>query len=512
MEGLCALSVFLLLQSVTGRGMAGTRITNLQSGGKQPLPLVLPHQLSVASPGAVQMRIKSSQSSGERLSQSKSMVLQDSDLPPKPISRHRRNQSQHNVGGAAVFGTSAELKGEYLNKAKISEGGKKQRKNWTSTWVVLDTDQLLFYKESKQEAVTNLKPGCKADGVDLCGAVVEWTTEKSSRKNVFQITTNTGSEYLLQADSYPTICKWYDAIKKTISSSDGGFSPSKPGLRRSNSTEYLPRHGGSLPGYGSASPSSKQCNPGHRRSINMFTSSKLKHSVSDSADKSGVKNRLKKFIIRRPSMKTLQEKGIIKDRVFGCHLLTLCEREGTTVPKFVKLCLETVEKRGLDADGIYRVSGNLATIQKLRFIVDQEEELNLDGSQWEDIHVVTGALKMFFRELPEPLFPFRFFELFVEAIKTKDPKQKVQAMKKLVQQLPTPNQDTMRLLFSHLQRVLVYSTKNLMSTQGISIVFGPTLMWPELDSGNMAVNMVYQNQIVEFILIESQEIFSLNKK
>lgn len=30
--------------------------------------------------------------------------------------------------------------------------------------------------------------------------------------------------------------------------------------------------------------------------------------------------------------------------------------------------------------------------------------------------MVTGALKMFFRELPEPLFPFRFFPLFVEAI------------------------------------------------------------------------------------------------
>lgn len=51
-----------------------------------------------------------------------------------------------------------------------------------------------------------------------------------------------------------------------------------------------------------------------------------------------------------------------------------------------------------------------------------------------------------------------------------------------------------------------------MSTQGIGIVFGPTLMWPELDAGNMAVNMVYQNQIVEFILTESQEIFNLDRK
>lgn len=61
-------------------------------------------------------------------------------------------------------------------------------------------------------------------------------------------------------------------------------------------------------------------------------------------------------------------------------------------------------------------------------------------------------------------------------------------------------------------RVLAFSRKNLMSTQGIGIVFGPTLMWPELDGGNMAVNMVYQNQIVEFILIESRQIFNLDRK
>ncbi|XP_014020985.1 rho GTPase-activating protein 15 isoform X1 [Salmo salar] len=498
--------------------MAGMRITN-QSVGKQP-PLILPHQVTGVAPGTVPMRIKTSQSSGDRLSQTKSMVLQDPDLPPRTISRHRRNQSQHNIGGAGAVETPVVLNGEYLNKAKISEGGKKLRKNWTSTWVVLDTDKLLFYKDSKQEALTNLKPGCSPDGMDLCGAVAEWTTEKSSRKNVLQITTSSGSEFLLQADNYHTISKWHDAIKRTadnLSKGAAGKASDKPGIRRANSTEYLPRHGLpsktlSLPRPAPESLCTKEPKPEHRRSLKVFKSSKLTYSMSDSADKNGVKNRLKKFITRRPSMKTLQEKGIIKDRVFGCPLLALCEREGTTVPNFVRQCVEAVEKRGLEADGIYRVSGNLATIQKLRFLVDQEVEFNLDDSQWEDIHVVTGALKMFFRELPEPLFPFPFFELFVEAIKTKECKQKVQVMKKLVLQLPKPNQDTMRVLFRHLQTILTCSQKNLMSTQGISIVFGPTLMWPELDCGNMAVNMVYQNQIVEFILIESPEIFGLQKK
>lgn len=51
-----------------------------------------------------------------------------------------------------------------------------------------------------------------------------------------------------------------------------------------------------------------------------------------------------------------------------------------------------------------------------------------------------------------------------------------------------------------------------MSTQGFGIVFGPTLMWPELDAGNMAVNMVFQNQVVELILTESRHIFDLDRK
>ncbi|MGH0175823.1 UNVERIFIED_CONTAM: hypothetical protein FKN15_001005 [Acipenser sinensis] len=39
-----------------------------------------------------------------------------------------------------------------------------------------------------------------------------------------------------------------------------------------------------------------------------------------------------------------------------------------------------------------------------------------------------------------------------------------------------------------------------MSPQNISIVFGPTLMRPEKDFANIAINMVYQNQVVEDIL------------
>lgn len=56
-------------------------------------------------------------------------------------------------------------------------------------------------------------------------------------------------------------------------------------------------------------------------------------------------------------------------------------------------------------------------------------------------------------------------------------------------------------------RVIDHGEANRMTTQSVAIVFGPTLLRPETETGNIAVHMVYQNQIVELILLEYESIF-----
>lgn len=46
-----------------------------------------------------------------------------------------------------------------------------------------------------------------------------------------------------------------------------------------------------------------------------------------------------------------------------------------------------------------------------------------------------------------------------------------------------------------------------MTYQSIAIVFGPTLLKPERETANIAVHTVYQNQIVELILLELSTVF-----
>ncbi|XP_035800532.2 rho GTPase-activating protein 12b isoform X5 [Amphiprion ocellaris] len=377
-----------------------------------------------------------------------------------------------------------------LNVTKITENGKKVRKNWTSSWTVLQGSSLLFAKGQGGSTTWFGSNQSKPEfTVDLRGGSVEWASkDKSSKKHVIELKTRQGTELLIQSEIDSVINDWYRALTETINThaweSDEAIEedmPESPGAEKQDKEKD------------------------HRDSKKNRV---MKTSVSmDSSDQKKTRMKLKKFLTRRPTYQAVRDKGYIKDQVFGCSLTSLCQRENTSVPNFVKMCIDHVENTGLSIDGLYRVSGNLAVIQKLRFAVNHDEKVDLNDSKWEDIHVTTGALKMFFRELPEPLFTYGSFNDFVNAIKCSDYKQRVNSVKDLIKKLPKPNHDTMQVLFKHLRRVIDHGEANRMTTQSVAIVFGPTLLRPETETGNIAVHMVYQNQIVELILLEYESIF-----
>ncbi|XP_028328418.1 rho GTPase-activating protein 12-like isoform X9 [Gouania willdenowi] len=377
-----------------------------------------------------------------------------------------------------------------VNVTKITENGKKVRKNWTSSLTILQGSCLLFTKG--HGGGTSWFGGSQSKPeftVDLRGGSVEWASkDKSSKKHVIELKTRQGTELLIQSENESVASEWFRALQETISThaweSDEAIEedmPESPGVEK------------------------------HDREKDHRDSKKgraMKPSASlDASDNKKTRHKLKKFLTRRPTLQAVRDKGYIKDQVFGGSLSDLCHRENSTVPSFVKMCIEHVESDALYVDGLYRVSGNLAVIQKLRFAVNHDEKVNLADGKWEDIHVTTGALKMYFRELPEPLFTYALFHDFVSAIKISDYKQRVHSIKELVRQLPKPNHDTMQALFKHLRKVIEYGEENRMTTQSIAIVFGPTLLRPETETWNMAVHMVYQNQIVELILLEYENIF-----
>ncbi|XP_033911651.3 rho GTPase-activating protein 12-like isoform X1 [Acipenser ruthenus] len=422
----------------------------------------------------------------------------------KCLPTHRRNVSSEFGKEALSYGNPLETpqpsnnleKAGILNKTKTVENGKRLRKNWTQSWTVLHGEILTFYKDPKSQQTGTLKQSNQIVPeytVELRGATIGWASkDKSSKKNVCELKTRNGSEYLVQYDKETIINDWHKVIMETIRKLRPDHpSEDEESVNESFDSEKSP----------SATDKDKEKDKKIRSTRQSFS------STHTDTDPKKVRTKLRKFLQRRPTLQSVREKGYIRDQVFGCYLDALCERENTTIPVFVEKCIQTVEQRGLDIDGIYRVSGNLAVIQKLRFKVDHEENLDLEDGLWEDIHVVTGSLKLFFRELPEPLFPFTHFKNFIAAIKIPGHNEKINYMRDLVRSLPRPNHDTMSLLFQHLRKVVEYKEVNRMSVQSVAIVFGPTLLKPESETGNIAMHMVFQNQIVECILNDYEHIF-----
>ncbi|XP_061763620.1 rho GTPase-activating protein 27 [Nerophis ophidion] len=415
---------------------------------------------------------------------------------------HQRTPSDYSSDGSST-GNSPEVtpnvqnleKAGILNKTKVSENGKKVRKNWTQTWTVLHGGVLTFHKDPKSGApgalnkTNQIVPEVR---VDLRGAGIGWASkDKSSKKNVLELKSKNGAEYLIQYDTDCIINDWHKVLMDTIRQLEYQ-DPHSEGeeadlLEKVGTLERDDKFGGGFD---------------VRRSSRLSVYS----SSAGETDPKRVRTKLMKFLSKRPSLQAVKEKGYIRDNVFGCHLDTLCALEGTTVPRFVETCIKAVERRGLDVDGLYRVSGNLAVIQKLRIMADHDQ-LDLEDGHWQDAHVLTGALKLFLRELPEPLFPYRLFYDFITAIKMSDYDKKVDRICNLVQSLPASNHDTMKLLFGHLRRVIQAGEENRMTVQNVAIVFGPTLLRPAVETGNLAMHTVFQNQIVELILNEYKRIF-----
>nr|XP_022305634.1 rho GTPase-activating protein 15-like [Crassostrea virginica] len=377
------------------------------------------------------------------------------------------------------------------------------QKNYNQNYVKLAGSNIVFYKDLRASKSLPGSPNGRPEFiVPLHGASVERHGKEKSKKSI-KLTTSQGDQYVLSYEDEYMLLMWLSNIDKTIISLGGSTDPAPP-----SPTQTLePLTEKTVKKKPSFKTSATKDNIVRKGSSNE----------EGSLERGKLRNKLFNFIKSRPTKESLEQKGIIKDAVFGAHLRLLCEREKGKIPKFVQKCVVAIEKKGLDHDGIYRISGNLAQIQKLRCQVDQDAELNLnsethkdhynlDDECW-DIHVLTGSLKLFFRELKEPLFTFNLFDRFIPALSREKNADRLKAVRELINTLPKHNYETLKYLLAHLCKVVDQSKENRMQVHNVAIVFGPTLIWPETVTPNLAANMIYQSRIVEYCLLEFKNIF-----
>ncbi|XP_005054856.1 PREDICTED: breakpoint cluster region protein isoform X2 [Ficedula albicollis] len=193
-----------------------------------------------------------------------------------------------------------------------------------------------------------------------------------------------------------------------------------------------------------------------------------------------------KFTSREFSLKRMPSRK--QTGVFGVKIAIVTKRERSKVPYIVRQCVEEIERRGMEEVGIYRVSGVATDIQALKAAFDvNNKDVSVMMSEM-DVNAIAGTLKLYFRELPEPLFTDELYPNFAEGIALSDPVAKESCMLNLLLSLPEPNLVTFLFLLDHLKRVAERESVNKMSLHNLATVFGPTLLRPSEKDSKIPAN------------------------
>ncbi|XP_052443816.1 rho GTPase-activating protein 32 isoform X3 [Carassius gibelio] len=223
---------------------------------------------------------------------------------------------------------------------------------------------------------------------------------------------------------------------------------------------------------------------------------------------------LRTFMKSRPTKQKLKQRGILRERVFGCDLGEHLLNSGHDVPQVLKSCTEFIEKHGV-VDGMYRLSGIASNIQKLRHEFDSEQIPDLTKDVYiQDIHCVGSLCKLYFRELPNPLLTYQLYEKFSEAVSAATDEERLIKIHDVIQQLPPPHYRTLEFLMRHLSHLATFSYVTNMHTKNLAIVWAPNLLRSKqiesaCFSGTAAFMEVrIQSVVVEFILNHVDVLFS----
>ncbi|NXM87097.1 HMHA1 protein, partial [Oenanthe oenanthe] len=224
-----------------------------------------------------------------------------------------------------------------------------------------------------------------------------------------------------------------------------------------------------------------------------------------------------------------------KLQLFGQDFTKASQGSPDGIPFIVKKCISEIEKRALKTKGIYRVNGVKTRVEKLCQAFENGKEL-VELSQASP-HDISNVLKLYLRQLPEPLMPFRLYNelmgLAKESLQGGEAKGRsgkggpelvdrgadtdqvvlslVLKLRELLKELPCENLATLQYLLQHLRRIMEVEQDNKMTSGNLGIVFGPTLMRPRPTDATISLSSLvdypHQARIIEALIIFYPTIF-----
>ncbi|NXG12702.1 RHG22 protein, partial [Sakesphorus luctuosus] len=179
-------------------------------------------------------------------------------------------------------------------------------------------------------------------------------------------------------------------------------------------------------------------------------------------------------------------------------------------PLLVEQCVDFIRERGLTEEGLFRMPGQANLVKDLQDSFDCGEKPLFDSNT--DVHTVASLLKLYLRELPEPVIPFAKYEDFLSCgqLLSKDEGEGTQELVKQVKNLPQANYNLLKYICKFLDEVQAHSSINKMSVQNLATVFGPNILRPKMeDPMTMMEGTSLVQHLMTVLISEQGRIFAV---
>ncbi|KAM6948221.1 LOW QUALITY PROTEIN: unconventional myosin-IXb [Aplochiton taeniatus] len=197
-----------------------------------------------------------------------------------------------------------------------------------------------------------------------------------------------------------------------------------------------------------------------------------------------------------------KDKGVTGLHHFGVDVCVLTSKTNP-LPMVVEILLSHVEMNGLYTEGIYRKSGSALHARELYQLLETgPESVSVENY---GIHTITGLVKRWLRELPDPLITYSLYNDFLQAVELPEKSERLRAVYKKLEELPPANYNTLERLIFHLVRVAKEEEHNRMNSNSLAIVFAPCIMRsPDMDDPFLGMKDVSKTTLCVEILINEQ--------
>ncbi|XP_043288268.1 rac GTPase-activating protein 1-like [Venturia canescens] len=174
------------------------------------------------------------------------------------------------------------------------------------------------------------------------------------------------------------------------------------------------------------------------------------------------------------------------------------------IPSLIVRCVREIEYRGLTENFSYTPNVRSFEARSLarEYLIDKK----LRNLRTVDLQTIVLTLMIFLKSLSEPLVTEKLQEDFIKVSLRISNEWRHQGLRRLIEQLPRPNRDTLAYLMSHLKRMTAGPTSDK-TKEYIWEVFGPIVVGggsKHLIPSVMIVEPKYQAVVVKSLLeIES---------